>query len=122
MSHSSDIKILPRAVRSQYTGSPFDSTDILSIKVGQAGRHAGILVAGLSRPGPWTVNNCAHIRDGLCDSTPQERPGAHNLPSRAIDVSAFSLAKRTGPTDPHHFLKKGTGLGGTLVSTDPEWH
>lgn len=33
MSHTSDIKILPRAVRSQYTGSPFDSTDILSIKV-----------------------------------------------------------------------------------------
>jgi hypothetical protein len=29
----SDIKILPRAYRSPYTGSPFDSTDILSIKV-----------------------------------------------------------------------------------------
>lgn len=36
MSHTSDIKILPRAVRSQYTGSPFDSTDILSIKVSVA--------------------------------------------------------------------------------------
>jgi hypothetical protein len=45
----------------------------------------------------------------------QERPGAHNTPSRPINVSAFSLSKRTGITDPHRYLKKGTGLGGTLV-------
>jgi hypothetical protein len=34
MSHAttSDIKILPRAQHSPFTGSPFDATDILSIK------------------------------------------------------------------------------------------
>jgi hypothetical protein len=33
-----------------------------------------------------------------------------------VNVSAFSLSKKQPLPDPHHYLKKGTGLGGTLVS------
>jgi hypothetical protein len=45
-------------------------------------------------------------------------PGSHqNVPSRDIDVSAFSLSKRTKKEVPDTFLKKGSGFGGALRTT-----
>ncbi len=43
------------------------------------------------------------------------RAGSHeNVPTRAGDISAFSLSKRTSKPDPHNYTKKYTGTGGTL--------
>lgn len=42
------------------------------------------------------------------------RPGGHEtLPAKPIDISAFSLSKRTDKPDPTHYVKKGTGSGGS---------
>jgi len=37
------------------------------------------------------------------------------VPSKQVDVSAFSFSKRTGKALPTEFVKKGTGNGGTMV-------
>lgn len=47
----------------------------------------------------------------------QARAGGYDgLPSRDIDVSAFSYSKKTVKSDPKEFIKKHSGFGGTLVS------
>lgn len=44
------------------------------------------------------------------------KPGGHEtVPKRQIDISAFSLSKRTGKVDPSRFLEKKTGNGGTML-------
>ena len=44
------------------------------------------------------------------------KAGGHEVvPRRQIDVSAFSLSKKTGKVDPHDFVKKNTGNGGTML-------
>ncbi|CAM9961744.1 unnamed protein product [Heterosigma akashiwo] len=46
----------------------------------------------------------------------RERPGGHDiLPTKAIDVGAFSISKKTNRPTPQNFVKKGTGTGGTLT-------
>ncbi|KAL7539918.1 hypothetical protein ACHAXR_009707 [Thalassiosira sp. AJA248-18] len=43
------------------------------------------------------------------------RPGGHEaLPQKDLDVSAFSFCKKTDRKTPNRFMRKGTGLGGTL--------
>lgn len=42
------------------------------------------------------------------------------IPTRDVDVSAFSHRKQTGKPNPKTFRKKGTGMGGTLRAPDPE--
>ena len=80
MSSDNSLKLVAKLHKSKYTKSPFDATDILSIK---------------------------------------EKPGANTFPSKAIDISAFSLSKKHAPENPHAFLRKGTGLGGTLHGPPP---
>jgi hypothetical protein len=47
----------------------------------------------------------------------QQRAGGHDtLIAKPIDISAFSFSKRTTKAAPTGFLKRGTGMGGTLVS------
>jgi len=41
--------------------------------------------------------------------------GHETVPRRSIDVSAFSLSRKTGRIEPQQFIKKGTGNGGTLL-------
>jgi len=44
------------------------------------------------------------------------RAGSHeNVPSKSIDVSAFSFSKRTSKMSPTEFTRKGSGNGGTMV-------
>jgi len=44
------------------------------------------------------------------------RAGSHDaIPTRPVDISAFSYSKRTQKADPHVFVRKGTGSGGMLV-------
>ncbi len=44
------------------------------------------------------------------------RPGGHDLlPERPIDKSAFSLSRKTETPQPHNFIRKGTGGGGSLM-------
>ncbi|CAM9331599.1 unnamed protein product [Phaeothamnion confervicola] len=60
---------------------------------------------------PFDATNIAAIK---------QRPGGHDsLPSKPIEVSAFSFSKRTNKPIPTSFLKRGTGGGGTLVSQRP---
>eukprot|EP01006_Ploeotia_vitrea_P001541 TRINITY_DN105050_c0_g1_i1.p1 TRINITY_DN105050_c0_g1~~TRINITY_DN105050_c0_g1_i1.p1 ORF type:complete len:308 (+),score=15.03 TRINITY_DN105050_c0_g1_i1:21-944(+) len=45
------------------------------------------------------------------------RAGGHDtLPTRPIEISAFSYSKETQKQPPTNFTKRGTGFGGTLVS------
>lgn len=52
------------------------------------------------------------------------RPGGHDLSTKpkAIDVSAFSFSKRTEKVSPTHFMKKGTGTGGSVAKLDALEH
>lgn len=51
----------------------------------------------------------------------KHRPGGHEIiPAKPIDVSAFSLAKKTPKADPRGFLRRGTGTGGAITSTATE--
>jgi len=44
------------------------------------------------------------------------RPGGHDsLAPKSIDPSAFSISKMVAKPAPTNFVKRGTGLGGTLV-------
>lgn len=44
------------------------------------------------------------------------RAGSHdNIPSRPVDPSAFSHSKRIDKVDPHKFVRRGEGNGGTMV-------
>jgi len=46
----------------------------------------------------------------------KDRPGGHDtLPTKEIDVAAFSVSKKTSKPEPTQFVKKGTGTGGTLT-------
>eukprot|EP00602_Paraphysomonas_sp_CaronLab_P009508 CAMPEP_0185018840 /NCGR_PEP_ID=MMETSP1103-20130426/1508_1 /TAXON_ID=36769 /ORGANISM="Paraphysomonas bandaiensis, Strain Caron Lab Isolate" /LENGTH=280 /DNA_ID=CAMNT_0027548845 /DNA_START=149 /DNA_END=991 /DNA_ORIENTATION=- len=46
----------------------------------------------------------------------KERPGGHHIGSSVdVDVSAFSHSKKTAKPNPASSLKRGTGLGGTVV-------
>jgi hypothetical protein len=64
------------------------------------------------KPSPYTGS----AFDVTLTASIKERPGGHFPgPSVPVDVSAFSHSKRTGKTDPHEFVKKGTGLGGTVM-------
>lgn len=46
----------------------------------------------------------------------KSRPGGHDaLPVKSIDKSAFSFNKETVKRSPKHFIKKNTGVGGTLL-------
>ncbi|KAL7532159.1 hypothetical protein ACHAWF_004033 [Thalassiosira exigua] len=43
------------------------------------------------------------------------RPGGHEaLPKKDLDVSAFSFCRKTDRRTPDRFVRKGTGMGGTL--------
>ena len=44
------------------------------------------------------------------------RPGGHDQPVEAIDVSAFSFSKTTTRRGKKEFQRKGTGLAGTAGS------
>jgi hypothetical protein len=47
------------------------------------------------------------------------RPGGHDhLRQPPLDISAFSLAKRTARPSPGEFLKRASGMGGTLVNPE----
>lgn len=51
----------------------------------------------------------------------KERAGSHdNIPSRNIDVSAFSHKRQTNRQVSTNFMKKGTGTGGTLQAKAAE--
>jgi hypothetical protein len=64
------------------------------------------------KPSPYTGS----AFDVTLTGTIKERPGGHfSGPSLPIDVSAFSHSKKTMKVDPHEYVKKGTGLGGTIV-------
>lgn len=64
------------------------------------------------KPSPYTGS----AFDVTITSTIKERPGGHFTgPSYPIDVSAFSHSKKTTKVDPHDYIKKGTGLGGTVM-------
>jgi len=44
------------------------------------------------------------------------RAGGHdNIPTKPIEISAFSHSKRIDRPDPHQFTRKGDGNGGTMV-------
>jgi len=46
----------------------------------------------------------------------KQRPGGHDgLPTKNIEVGAFSISKKTNKPQPQKFLQKGTGTGGTLT-------
>lgn len=48
----------------------------------------------------------------------KQRPGGHEIvPAKPIEVSAFSLQKRTPKSDPRTYLRRGTGTGGAIAST-----
>lgn len=65
------------------------------------------------------------VETGSCfDSTDIDgvkgRAGGHeSLPVRKLDVSAFSLSKKTAKAIPSAFLQKGTGTAGTFTNIDP---
>jgi hypothetical protein len=64
------------------------------------------------KPSPYTGS----AFDVTLTGTIKERPGGHfSGPSLPIDVSAFSHSKKTFKVDPHEYVKKGTGLGGTVM-------
>uniref|UniRef100_A0A7S2UTZ0 Uncharacterized protein n=1 Tax=Fibrocapsa japonica TaxID=94617 RepID=A0A7S2UTZ0_9STRA len=47
----------------------------------------------------------------------KDRPGGHEIiKPRNVDVGAFAVTKTTAKPTPDRFLKKGTGLGGTLTA------
>jgi hypothetical protein len=51
----------------------------------------------------------------------QIRAGGHeNIPTRPVDVSAFSFKKKTTKPEPKQFVKRGTGNGGMLVPHSPK--
>mmetsp|Transcript_52421 Transcript_52421/g.119548 ORF Transcript_52421/g.119548 Transcript_52421/m.119548 type:complete len:308 (+) Transcript_52421:99-1022(+) len=63
-----------------------------------------------------------HAETGSCFDTTGTggtilvRPGGHEaLPPKAIDPSAFSISKQVAKPMPTNFVRRGTGLGGTLV-------
>ena len=93
---SSTLKVQPKTKIFLETGSAFDTTDIAKIKV--------------------------FINDEVFQSLfkivikIQTRAGGHsNVPTKAIDISAFSLSKRTGKVEPTDYVKKGTGNGGMMI-------
>ena len=46
----------------------------------------------------------------------KSKAGGHEtVPRRNVDVSAFSLSRKTGRVDPHEFTRKGSGNGGTML-------
>lgn len=46
------------------------------------------------------------------------RPGGHDtLPAKPIDISAFSLSRKTAQLNPRLFLKRGSGNGGGPASS-----
>ncbi len=50
------------------------------------------------------------MREKLCSSIVHD-----NIPTKEIDSSAFSHSKRLDKADPHSFVRKGDGNGGTMV-------
>mmetsp|Transcript_21067 Transcript_21067/g.21763 ORF Transcript_21067/g.21763 Transcript_21067/m.21763 type:complete len:301 (+) Transcript_21067:88-990(+) len=65
------------------------------------------------KPSPYTGS----AFDVTITANIKERPGGHfSGPSYPIDVSAFSHSKKTTKVDPHDYVKKGTGLGGTVIT------
>ena len=114
----SNLRITERA-RNPGTGSAFDSTNIDSILVK--------LSAYFNHP--ISTNDFMHSQRywGWSDAFPlllfskQTRAGSHQgLPSKKIDVSAFSYSKSIPRTSPDQFKKKGTGMGGMLVPIQTE--
>jgi hypothetical protein len=71
------------------------------------------------KPSPYTGS----AFDVTLTGTIKERPGGHfSGPSLPIDVSAFSHSKKTFKVDPHEYVKKGTGLGGTVMVNTSSSH
>ena len=98
-SAKNSLSVRPKSFKNRETGSPFDYTDIDAIKV----------------LFPFFSLFPFHLLVPF-----QRIPGSHqNVPSRDIDVSAFSLSKRTKKEVPDTFLKKGSGFGGALVRLLP---
>ena len=64
------------------------------------------------KPSPFTGSAFdATLTGGI-----HERPGGHpSGPSIEINVNAFSHCKKTNKPDPNEFIKRGTGLGGTVT-------
>ncbi len=47
--------------------------------------------------------------------TIKTRPGGHDcIPTKNVDISAFSYSKRTDKPSPKNFVKSHTGFGGTI--------
>lgn len=64
------------------------------------------------KPSPYTGS----AFDATITSNILDRPGGHHHgPSQEINVGAFSHCKKTTKSDPHDYIKKGTGLGGTVA-------
>merc|ERR1711862_783395 len=50
----------------------------------------------------------------------EQRAGGHEaLPTKPVDIGAFSYQKNTNKRTPQTYLKKGTGFGGMLTSNPP---
>jgi len=71
------------------------------------------------RPKPEIFKETGSCFDATSLDHIKERAGGHNFVEKNVNVSAFSLSKKTLKQVPTNFLKKGTGLGGTLVAPTP---
>lgn len=67
----------------------------------------------------------AFVETGSCFDTTyidplKRRPGGHEcIPSKVLDVSAFSFEKKTPRRMPSNFVRKGSGTGGMLKPRSP---
>jgi hypothetical protein len=110
---SSTLKIAPKQKVFAETGSAFDTTNIeRQVKV----RSITISSAGWNER---QYHHC-HILKSNPPSSPsalaQVRAGGHDdLPSKKVDISAFSYSRDTGKLSPDKYLSKKTGNGGTMV-------
>jgi len=69
------------------------------------------------QPKPKIFAETGSAFDATDFSRIKDRPGGHsNVPTKPVEISAFSYSRKTSRPSPTGFMKKHTGFGGTLVS------
>lgn len=97
---SATLKIQKPVKRNPETGSCFDATNFEAIKV---------------RP-TWLLGwNQKQTSDIFHSFRPQTRAGGYSNDVASTETGGFSLSQSTSRPSPTNFMKKGTGLGGTVV-------
>lgn len=94
------LRVVPKTRILHDTGSSLDTTDITAIKVSKKLIYfAKLLELTFIKFSPL-----------------QTRAGSHDhVPTKPVDISAFSYSKRLDKPDPNSFTKKGEGNGGSMV-------